>query len=119
MAADPRMLDDVAKVVSSAMGTAFGMRDEVETRMRARLQSALSRMDLVTREDFEAVRDLAANARAEQEVLAERVAALETRIDELETALKTVTVARKAAPRPRAGTARKGPAKTAQPKTQD
>lgn len=119
MAADPRVLDDLAKVVSSAMGTAFGMRDEVEARVRARLQSALSRMDLVSREDHEVVRDLAANARAEQEALTERVARLEARIEALETAQKAAAPPPKAAPRRRASSARKSSASKAEPKAQD
>ena len=62
------------------MGTVAGLRREVEATVRAQLERMLAGMDLVRRDEFEAVRELAANARAEQERLAERVAALEARL---------------------------------------
>lgn len=72
-----RILDDLARVASSAIGVAAGMREEIEVRMREQFERVLSRMDLVTREEFDAVRAMAAKARDEQEVLTARVAALE------------------------------------------
>lgn len=72
------LLDDLAKLMSGALGAAGGMREEMEARLRERLQRVLSGMDLPTREEFEAVKELASRARAGQEQLEARVAALET-----------------------------------------
>ena len=62
------------------MGTLTGVRDEVETRLREQFERILGRMNLVRREEFDAVQAMAAKARAEQEALAARVAALEARL---------------------------------------
>lgn len=75
-----RLLDDIARVASGAMGVASSMRSEVEARIRGQLDRLLDDMDLVTREEFDAVKAMAAAAREEQERLAERVAALEARL---------------------------------------
>ncbi len=80
MANDNRLLDDLARVASSALGTLTGVRDEIETRMRDQFERILGRMNLVRREEFDAVQAMAAKARAEQEALAARVAALEARL---------------------------------------
>lgn len=74
-----RVLDDLARLASGALGVAAGMRGEIETRLREQFERALSQMDLVPREEFEAVKAMAARARLEQEHLAERLAALEAR----------------------------------------
>lgn len=88
MALDNRLLDDMARMASGAAGTLFGVRDEAEIRFRRSLERVLERLDLVTREEFEAVKDMAAAARAEQERLAETVAALEARLQELDAQSK-------------------------------
>ena len=80
MANDNRLLDDLARVASSALGTLTGVRDEIESRMREQFERILGRMNLVRREEFEAVQAMAAKARAEQEALAARIAALEARL---------------------------------------
>ncbi len=72
-----RLLDDLARVATSALGVAAGMREELEVRLRDQFERILSGMDLVTREEFDAVKAMAAKARAEQEDLAARLAALE------------------------------------------
>ena len=77
MQMNSRLLDDFARMASGAMGAAAGVREEFETLMRGQLERIFSRMDLVTREEFEAVKEMAAKARTEQEALAERLAALE------------------------------------------
>lgn len=77
MQADNRLLDDLARVASGAMGAASGVRGEVEAVVRRQLERILASMDLVSRDEFDAVKDMAAKARAEQEALAERVAKLE------------------------------------------
>jgi BMFP domain-containing protein YqiC len=84
MQTDNRLLDDLAKVANGALSTLSGVRDEVETRVRERIERLLSEMDLVPREEFEAVRAMAQKARAEQENLGDRVVELERRVAELE-----------------------------------
>jgi BMFP domain-containing protein YqiC len=83
---DNRILDDLAKVAAGAFSGVAGMRQEVEARLRQQFERILSSMDVVSREEFEVVRAMAAKARTEQEALAARVAALEERLkDSLET----------------------------------
>ncbi len=77
-----RVLDDLARMASGAAGAAGAVRDEMEAMVRDRLQQLLDSMDLVRREDFEAVQEMAQNARMEQERLEARVAALEARLAE-------------------------------------
>jgi len=75
-----RILDDLAKVASGAMSGLSGLRHEIEMRGREQIERILARMDLVKREEFEAVKAMAAKAREEQELLAERLAELEKRL---------------------------------------
>lgn len=72
-----RLFDDLARVAGGALGALTGVRDEIEGIIRYRLERVLAEMDLVTREEFEAVRAMAAEARAENEALAARIAELE------------------------------------------
>ena len=74
-----RLLEDLARVASSAMGVAANMREEVEARLRDQFERILRDMDLVTREEFEAIKAVAVKAREEQEILAARLAALEAK----------------------------------------
>jgi BMFP domain-containing protein YqiC len=78
-----RLLDDLARVAAGAVGGLTGVRHEVETRLREQFERILGRMNLVRREEFEVVQAMAAKARAEQEALTVRLAALEARIEEL------------------------------------
>src|SRR5215469_2609004 len=75
-----RFLDDLARVATGAMGAVTGMRGEVEARLREQFERILGRMNLVRREEFDAVQAMAAKARAAQEALEKRVAALEARL---------------------------------------
>ena len=75
---NPR-LDDLAQLMMKSMGAARGARDEFETVMKGALDRWLAGRDLVTREEFDAVRAMAEKARAENETLRARVEALETR----------------------------------------
>ena len=75
-----RLLDDLARVATGALGVAAGMRGEIEARLRDQFEKILTGMDLVAREEFDAVKAMAAKARAEQETLARRVAALEAQL---------------------------------------
>lgn len=82
----PRFLDDLAGVAGGAFSALAGIREEVEATVRARVDEAIRKLDLVRREDMEAVSDMAANARAGQEAADARIAALEARIAKLEGA---------------------------------
>ena len=75
-----RILDDMARVASGALGTATGLRGEVEALVRERLKRALGDMELVDREEFEAVKAMAAKARTEQETMAATIAELRAEI---------------------------------------
>jgi len=80
MQSQNRLLDDLARVATGALGAFTGMRDEVETRMKEQFERILGRMNLVTREEYDAVKAMAAKARAAQEALEKRVAALEAKL---------------------------------------
>lgn len=77
MQTNNRFFDDLARVASGAASALTGVRQELDAMIRQRFERLISDMDLVTRDEFEAVKATASNARAEQEALAERVAALE------------------------------------------
>ncbi|QND53802.1 accessory factor UbiK family protein [Phyllobacterium sp. 628] len=72
-----RVLDELAKLVTDAAGAAQGLRREVETAFRGQAERLLNTMDVVQREDFEAVREMAIRARAENTALLARIEALE------------------------------------------
>jgi BMFP domain-containing protein YqiC len=80
MQSQNRFFDDVARVASGAVGAISGVRGEIEARLRDQLERVLGSMDLVSREEFEAVKAMAAKARDEQEVLLRRLEALEARL---------------------------------------
>lgn len=71
------VFDDLAKLLTGAMGMAQGAGDEAKNFMRAQADRFVAEMDLVSRDEFEAVKQLAAQARAEADELRARVAALE------------------------------------------
>src|SRR6516225_10642452 len=75
-----RFFDDFARLAAGAAGALSGVKTEVEARLREQLERLLAGMDLVDRDEFEAVKAMAAKARAEQEALAARLAALEARL---------------------------------------
>jgi BMFP domain-containing protein YqiC len=86
MQSQNRFFDDIARVAGGAMGALTGVRGEIEARLREQLERVLAGMEVVGREEFEAVKAMAVKAREEQEVLAERVAALEKALGELRAA---------------------------------
>ncbi|RMF75624.1 MAG: accessory factor UbiK family protein [Alphaproteobacteria bacterium] len=77
MQTDNRLLDDLARLASGALGAAAAAREEFEAAMKAAFRRWLSELDLVTRDEFEAVRALAENAMEKAAALEERLAALE------------------------------------------
>lgn len=80
MQSQNRFFDDLARVAAGAMGTLSGVKSEVETRIREQLERVLAGMDLVSRDEFEAVKAMAAKARSEQEELQRRLAGLELQL---------------------------------------
>jgi len=79
-----RLFDEFAKLMTDAAGAAQGLRREAETAIRAQAERFLADMDLVKRDEFDAIREMAGNARAENEALKARIEALEARIAALE-----------------------------------
>ncbi|KAA9361623.1 accessory factor UbiK family protein [Ochrobactrum quorumnocens] len=79
-----RVLDELAKLVTDAAGAAQGVRREVETALRSQSERVLNTLDVVQREDFEAVREMAIKARAENSALLVKIEALEARLAKLE-----------------------------------
>ena len=75
-----KVLDDLAQLMTNAAGVAQGMRVEAETAMRSLFERWMNEANLVTREEFDAVRDMAVKAREENERLEARVAALEAQV---------------------------------------
>lgn len=87
----PRFFDDLAGVAGGAFSALAGMREELEAMIRAKLDEAIRRFELVRREEFDAVQELASNARAGQEAAAAKFAALEARLAALEAATASAT----------------------------
>lgn len=75
-----RVFDDFSRLVTDATEVAHGVRREAETAMKSQLDRLLATMDVVTRDEFEAVKRMAATARDENEALSQRLAALEAAI---------------------------------------
>ena len=75
-----RIMDEFAKLMTDAAGAAQGVRREVETAVNAQVERFLNKMDLVKREEFEAVREMAIKARDENDALKARLDALEARL---------------------------------------
>ncbi|WP_176085478.1 accessory factor UbiK family protein [Martelella sp. HB161492] len=75
-----RILDDLAKLMTDAAGTVQSAGKDVETAFKAQAERWLNSMDIVKRDEFEAVREMAIKARDENEALAAKIAALEARL---------------------------------------
>lgn len=94
MQSSNKFMDDMAKLATGAMGAAHSVKGEMEGAFKAWLDKQLAGLDLVTREEFEVVRDMAQKARMENEDLRAELDAL------------------KAKPKPKARTTRKAAPKT-------
>ncbi|MQB42446.1 accessory factor UbiK family protein [Rhizobium sp. ICMP 5592] len=75
-----RIMDEFAKLMTDAAGAAQGVRREIETAFNAHAERWLNSLDIVKREEFEAVREMAIKARDENEALLTRIEALEARL---------------------------------------
>lgn len=104
-----RILDELAKLMTDAAGAAQGVRREAETAIQAQLERLINSMDLVKREEFEAVREMAVKAREENDALAARLAELEQKLGP-KPASKPASKAQSTA---KPAAARRGPSKKA------
>ena len=82
MQTDNRLLDDLARVAGSALGAAGGVKGEFESLVRRQFEKILDGMDMVSRDEFDAVKEMAAKARTEQETLTLKVEQLEKMLKE-------------------------------------
>jgi BMFP domain-containing protein YqiC len=79
-ATSSRFFDEIAKLMSSASGAAQGVRKEVDTMMQNQVERVLNNLNVVKREEFDVVRDMAEKARLENEKLSQRIAELEKKL---------------------------------------
>jgi len=80
-----RFFDELAKVMTNAAGAAQGARREVDNLVKAQIERVLADIQIVQREEFDVVRDMASMARTENEALRARIAELEARLEQLES----------------------------------
>ena len=95
MADRPRFFDDLAGVAGGAISALAGMRQEVEAIVRARMDEAIRALDLVRRDEYDAMAEMAARARDGQEAAEARVVALEERLAVIEARLTGLETAPK------------------------
>ena len=77
-----KVFEDISQLMTNAMGVAQGAKDEAQTAFNGRIDRWLAERDLVTREEFDAVRNMAIKARTENAELKSRLDAIETRLNE-------------------------------------
>lgn len=92
-----RLFDDLAKVASSAVSTFGAVREEIETRVKERVERMLAEMDLPTSEELAAAKAMAQKARDEQDALLLKIHELESRVAILEGERKAGTGSESAA----------------------
>jgi BMFP domain-containing protein YqiC len=80
MQTDNRLFDDMSRLAQGAVGTLTGLGKEMEAMMRQRFERFIGGLDLVSREEFDAVKAMAEAARTENETLSVRLAALEAKV---------------------------------------
>ena len=98
MQSENRMLDDFVKMVNGFAGTMAGMGREAESSMREKAREWMAGADFVGRDEFEAVKLMAAAARDENELLKARISALEAKLAD-----KPASPRKPAAPKPQPG----------------
>lgn len=107
MQSEKTLFDDLVRLATGAAGALGDVKGEVEARVRAQFERVLARMNLPTREEFDAVKALAASARAEAAALRRRVDALEGKPASRSSAAARKPASKaataKAARKPRAG----------------
>ncbi len=80
MQSQSTLFDELARAMTGAMGMASGLQDEAKSFLRAQADRIVAEMDLVGREEFEAMKQLAMEARAEADALRDRLEALEAKL---------------------------------------
>ncbi|MCF8473714.1 MAG: accessory factor UbiK family protein [Emcibacter sp.] len=85
MQTDNKFFDDLAKLGQSAVGTLHGVKSEIESAIHARLEQALMTMDIVSREEYDVVLDMAKEARAKNLELEQKIIALEKKLNAVKT----------------------------------
>lgn len=75
-----RFFDELAKLATNAAGAAQGVRREIDTLVQSQVERVLNNLDMVKRDDFEAVKAMAQKAREENDALAKRIAELEAKL---------------------------------------
>ncbi len=83
MQSQSKLFDDLARVANGAVSTLMGMKEEIDALVQQRFERFIANADLVPRDEFDAVKTMAANAREENERLAERIAGLEAQVAKL------------------------------------
>ena len=91
----PRFFDDLAGVAGGAISALAGVREEIEAIARARIDETIRKLDLVRREEFDAMAEMAANARSGQEAAETRLQDVTTRLAELEARVSALEAAPK------------------------
>lgn len=79
-----RIFDELAKLMTDAAGVAQGVKGEAETAFKSQAERVLNGLDLIKRDEFDAVREMAINAREENDRLSAQIEALETRLAKIE-----------------------------------
>ena len=90
-----KIFDDVSKLMNNAMGVAQGAKEEAETAFKSWVDRWMADRDFVTREEFDAVREMAVKAREENEALLARIDALEKKAPAKRTTTKRTTATKK------------------------
>ena len=90
MADRPRLFDDLAGVAGGALSALSGLREEAEQLVRARVDETIRKLDLVRRDELDAMSEMASLARTGQEAAVLQIQALESRMADLEARLKAL-----------------------------
>ncbi|MDP8998045.1 MAG: accessory factor UbiK family protein [Pseudomonadota bacterium] len=77
-----KIFDELAKFMSNAAGAAQGLRKEIDQMVQTQVERVMNNLNIVRREDFEVVRDMAEKARTENAALAERLTELEKKLSD-------------------------------------